>query len=164
MRFRLDSLNPLRFSQEFASESVVCGAETISDLFEKLVALKLPADYPDREWYIGRMRHKFDGYHKKYFGSRGLYNGMLITRAPDIMISVDEIKSCFAECINKIMTGIKQQCSLGAPIDYLVLGGGLFQNAYIRRELESARGDFEVLETSKAKGGRSERGSTLEDL
>jgi hypothetical protein len=49
---------------------VVCGAEMVSDLFEKLIATKVPMDVKNRDWHIGRIRNTFDAQHKLYVGSR----------------------------------------------------------------------------------------------
>lgn len=88
MRFRLDRLDPLGFTQEYASESklsrifrenslilslegIICGAETISDAFVRLAALKLPPDCPDLDWRLEKMRRTFDRNTKNFFGRLG---------------------------------------------------------------------------------------------
>ncbi|KAF8862905.1 hypothetical protein BDZ45DRAFT_670808 [Acephala macrosclerotiorum] len=157
-RFRLDSLHPLRFGQEFSSESLVCGAETISDLFESLMARKLPRDCDNRAWHIARARNMFDEQYKIYFGSEESTPAPAFLKpgarsdADFIPVTVAEVEACFTPCATKVNGEIRRQQGLGEPVDYLVLGGGLFQNLYILNNIRKEFRDLKLLEMSKFKG------------
>ncbi|KAE8452472.1 hypothetical protein EG329_000374 [Mollisiaceae sp. DMI_Dod_QoI] len=157
VRFRLDSLEPLRFTQEFSSESVVCGAETISDLFEKLIATKIADDCLNRDWWIGRMRNKFDAEYKLFVGGRNKAPVSFLRPGAKsehdfITVTADELQSCFAPCIAKLGEGIRRQLAQGEPVDYIVLGGGLFQNMHVLSTIREEFSTVKILETSTQKG------------
>ncbi|KUJ15479.1 uncharacterized protein LY89DRAFT_783615 [Mollisia scopiformis] len=156
VRFRLDGLEPLRFAQEFQSESVVCGAETISDLFERLIATKIPENCPYRDWYIERIRNKFDTQYKLFVGSNdralSFENPMKVSADDVITVTVDETKQCFALCIAALVEAIRRQLAMGEPVDYIVLGGGLFQNPHVLKSIGAEFKGLRLLETSKLKG------------
>jgi hypothetical protein len=88
VRFRLDRLDPLGFTQEFESESkiprrpyseafgliilgIICGAETISNAFEELAATMVPLHVSNRSWVLDTLRRDFDHIFKKIFGGVG---------------------------------------------------------------------------------------------
>jgi hypothetical protein len=50
VRFKLVSLEPLKFIPEHPPKSIVCGAEMISDLFERLISTKVPQHIKNRNW------------------------------------------------------------------------------------------------------------------
>jgi len=47
---------------------IICGAETISNAFAELAALRIPLDSPNREWVIDQMRRNFEK-EKQTFGN-----------------------------------------------------------------------------------------------
>ncbi|KAL2068743.1 hypothetical protein VTL71DRAFT_15081 [Oculimacula yallundae] len=159
VRFRLDRLNPLGFTQEFASESVICGAETVSDAMESLIAQKLPMNHKHREWEISRMRNDFESFYKHNVGSKVLIDSIAfkISGCLDsfIRIPMTEVEKCFDPCVAKLNEGMQRQINKGNPdegVDSILLGGGLFQNSYV---LEKVRAEFKPLnirQISKKKG------------
>ncbi|KAG4436250.1 hypothetical protein IFR05_008269 [Cadophora sp. M221] len=127
VRYRLLQVNPPQFEQEFDSESIICGAETISDAFESLASRRVPTDCARRASVLDQMRRDFDQKCKHSFGY--------------IDEQSKDIARCFQPCVSKIIAGVERQLAFGGKVDVLVLGGGLCQNAFVvkslRRQFES---------------------------
>lgn len=89
VRFRLIGVDPIRFEQEFESESkshstppalnrtsliictgIICGAETISNEFDRIAAAKIPRNRPNKEWVLSQMRRDFETYKHIFRGAR----------------------------------------------------------------------------------------------
>ncbi|KAF4630327.1 hypothetical protein G7Y89_g7810 [Cudoniella acicularis] len=113
VRYVLESIYSPQFRHEF--ESIVCGAETISNKFEKLAANKIPADCPNRDWVIDRMRRLFDEFYKHTFDGNN----------SDIPVTV--LQQEFSKCFD----------SQGQRADYLVLEGGLCHNEYVKKVIKT---------------------------
>ncbi|KAJ5035441.1 uncharacterized protein L3040_007909 [Drepanopeziza brunnea f. sp. 'multigermtubi'] len=153
VRFRLDSLHPLEFTQEFASESVCCGAETVSESMYALLDARHP-DCANRTWELNNMRNHFDRTYKNYVGSNKFKVAFKISHLPDeyLRFDSDEVEGCFKRPAESIVLGIQRQCEKGGQVDYLVLGGGLFQNPYVLNIVTKEFPNLTIRETLKDKG------------
>ncbi|KAI9046587.1 hypothetical protein LZ554_009331 [Drepanopeziza brunnea f. sp. 'monogermtubi'] len=153
VRFRLDSLHPLEFTQEFASESVCCGAETVSESMYALLDARHP-DCANRTWELNNMRNHFDKTYKNYVGSNKFKVAFKISHLPDeyLRFDSDEVEGCFKRPAESIVLGIQRQCEKGGQVDYLVLGGGLFQNPYVLNVVTKEFPNLTIRETLKDKG------------
>lgn len=132
VRFRLDKLEPtIGFEQEYESESLVCGAESISNLVEEKIASKLAQDYPNRAWILDQFRRQFDELYKSRFGADDddIYNFNLPNL--ECELSRQEMVECFDICIGKLFRTMDRHLSRGLPVHFLVLGGGLFASPYV---------------------------------
>ncbi|KAL3428277.1 hsp70 protein [Phlyctema vagabunda] len=140
--FRLSKLNPPAFDQLYVSQSTVCGAETISEDFEKLADRKLqalPNSVPNNPSTLSKMRHDFEKKCKIRFGAAGQAQEKrsYIDAKTGIVFTYDEIKQCFQPCLMKILEETKKQLRQGSRVDFIMLGGGLFQNEYITRAVRN---------------------------
>ncbi|CZS89770.1 uncharacterized protein RAG0_01038 [Rhynchosporium agropyri] len=159
VRFRLDRLNPLGFTQEFASESVICGAETISDSIEKLIALQVPPNHKHRDWEISRMRNDFEAMYKYNIGSEVLHFDEIAFKRSDcldsfVKIPMPEVEKCFDSCTAKLIPAMQRQLDkskLGEKV-FIIVGGGLFQNPLILSTMHAAFPALRIIQVSKKKG------------
>ncbi|PMD34669.1 hypothetical protein L207DRAFT_588183 [Hyaloscypha variabilis F] len=152
VRFLLDQLEPsLGFEQEFESESMVCGAESISNLVEEKIEKKVPRDIPNRVWVLDQFRRQFDEYFKRRFGADDAdttYNFELPNL--ECELSRRDIAECFDICIEKLFKTMERHLSRGLP--FLVLGGGLFASPYVMRAVEKRFSNLKICRLSADKG------------
>ncbi|KAL5321288.1 hypothetical protein ACEPPN_012103 [Leptodophora sp. 'Broadleaf-Isolate-01'] len=118
VRFRLDRLNPLGFTQEFASET-----------------RGVPTNFKNRDWEISRMRNDFELKYKQHVG-RGVRLDLVFKRSEVGMSFLgslksfsDEAESCFDSCVAKLILRMLRQLDKGKsgePADVNKINGDFF--------------------------------------
>ncbi|TAQ85863.1 hypothetical protein B7494_g5806 [Chlorociboria aeruginascens] len=121
VRFRLVRLNPLLFKQEFMSESIICGAETISDRFALLAGNVVHQSTPNRAWVIDQMRREFDANYKHSFGGNRV-DRPYVTKVPGaqdrtVEFPFEQIAACFTPCVQMLVDGTHRQIDNGGNVD-----------------------------------------------
>ncbi|KAF7908834.1 hypothetical protein EAE99_011704 [Botrytis elliptica] len=155
--YKLTGINPPRFKQEFESESMICGAETISENFRRLLDAKIPEGIAHRPWAIQHALNSFNKGYKNYFGISkdprpfcllipGLVN--------ELKIFHEDIVQCFAEPLERLITAVKKQVNQDnkSVPDYLIMGGGMCLNTYIS---EALRKEFQHLKVCQLRHNKA---------
>ncbi|KAH9212900.1 hypothetical protein DL95DRAFT_507873 [Leptodontidium sp. 2 PMI_412] len=156
VRFHLDRLNPLGFTQEFASETQAWYVEQK----QFRIARGVPTNFKSRDWEISRMRNDFELKYKQHVG-RGVLLDLVFKRSEVGMSFLgslksfsDEAESCFDSCVAKLILRMLRQLDKGKsgePADYFVLGGGLFHSKYVLNAMGRVFDAWKIRQLSKEK-------------
>ncbi|KAK6596350.1 Chaperone protein DnaK [Botrytis cinerea] len=138
--YKLTGINPPRFKQEFESESMICGAETISENFRRLLDAKVPEGIAHRPWAIQHALNSFNKGYKNYFG-----------------ISKDPRPFCIlipGLPLERLVIAVKRQMNRDRESvpDYLIMGGGMCLNTYIS---EALRKEFRQLKVCQLRHNKA---------
>ncbi|RDW64857.1 hypothetical protein BP6252_10508 [Coleophoma cylindrospora] len=135
-QFRVVATHPIQFAQEFVSQSILCGSETISEAYQQNVDGKLAADYPNRARTLQKMRYRFDKHCKRDFGYSNFPNGYC-DPLTGLVVPRHDLQKLFDTPMTKLINATTAHLSVWAPADFIVMGGGLFENRYIRQKFQT---------------------------
>ncbi|RDW68417.1 hypothetical protein BP5796_09074 [Coleophoma crateriformis] len=126
-QFRVVATRPIQFAQEFVSQSILCGSETISEAYQQNVDGKLAADYPNRARTLQKMRYRFDKYCKRDFGYSAFPDGYCDS-VTELVVPLHDLQKLFDTPVTKLLNATAAHLNVWAPADFIVMGGGLFEN------------------------------------
>ncbi|KAE9366137.1 hypothetical protein N431DRAFT_430296 [Stipitochalara longipes BDJ] len=155
VRFRLEKFEPsLGFEQEYESESLVGGAESISNLVEEKIGKLVAQNKPNRTWLLDQFRRRFDEHYKRRFGHDDDDDDNFVFQAQgeEVELSRQDIADCFDICIEKLFRTMDRHLRRGLPVQFLVLGGGLFASPYVMRAVEKHFKELKICRLSADKG------------
>lgn len=136
---------------------MICGAETISENFRRLLDAKVPEGIAHRPWAIQHALNSFNKGYKNYFGISkdprpfcilipGLVN--------ELTINHEDIVQCFAKPLERLVIAVKRQMNRDRESvpDYLIMGGGMCLNTYIS---EALRKEFRQLKVCQLRHNKA---------
>lgn len=180
--------DPLSFSQEFSSESELYRLQQHENNILTLEISRLSV--VQRQSLISSRSYSSQSYQSTFHLESGISDAWEINSTKNtnftlagttsrypfkiqipqsaeqmITITSDEIKNCFAPCIEHLKSGITRQLEMCQEVDvvqsniswgtrnwqliqYIVLGGGLFQNVHVLDSIKEEFRNVEVIELS----------------
>ncbi|TGO24645.1 hypothetical protein BPAE_0098g00350 [Botrytis paeoniae] len=155
--YKLTGINPPRFKQEFESESMICGAETISENFRRLLDAKIPEGIAHRPWAVQHALNSFNKGYKNYFGiskDPRPFCPLIPGLVNELKIYHEDIVQCFAKPLERLITAVKKQVNQDKKSvpDYLIMGGGMCLNTYISKAL---RKEFQHLKVCQLRHNKA---------